>query len=100
MLLAKELREIAQKVKDESLSERTNGLIPYIRTQAKGAAVSGNFGLKFYFNKNFPWTKEECLKAIPILEKEDGFKTAFDSEISNWYSNTEWDSEEFFKITW
>lgn len=99
-MLAKELREIAQKVKDNSLSERTKGLVRYVRVQAKEAAASGSFGLKYNLDENFPWTKEECLKAIPILEKEDGFKATLDSEISHWYSNTDWDDEEFFKITW
>jgi len=99
-MLAKELREIALKVKDNSLSERTKGLIQHIRSEAKIAAASGKFSLKYFFDKSFPWSREECLKAIPVLEKEDGFQAILDSEITNWYSNTDWDSEEFFQVRW
>jgi len=98
-MLAKELREIALKVKDNSASEITKGLLEFIRVEARKAAASGRFSLKYYFDEKFPWSKEVCLKAIPFLEK-DGFHALLDTEIVNWYSNTDYDDEAFFSISW
>lgn len=39
-------------------------------------------------------------EAIGERLRKDGFQVEFDTEITAWYSNTDWDQEDVVRISW
>lgn len=91
-----ELRKLSDK--SESNKKKVEALITHAKEHAKWMALSGNKTAKiFYTNKN--WDKEHAELAAIELRKE-GLICVLEAEITNQYSNTDWDQEEVLTLKW
>lgn len=70
----------------------------FFEERARQAAAKGDFSCQFWQEK-LPWTSEELLEAKAHLESK-GFTISYTNEITAQYSNTDWDADYLFKISW
>ncbi len=97
-MLAHELRKMAEKVSNAQSQDKAKSAAEYLRNLSISSAKLGNFGMRTEVSK-LPFTIDILRKAMTILSKE-GYACKIDSEITNWYSNTDYDSEDFVYINW
>lgn len=97
-MLARDLRVMAETVSKSKSEEKAKAAADYLRNQAVTSAQLGNFGTKLV-KSNLPFDIEILKKAITILSHE-GFTCSIQKEIVQWYSNTDYDEEEYFIMNW
>ncbi len=95
---AHELKIIADRVNKEKEDPQIESGYKNICQELKELAQQGLYSYTFYLShlkiKRKVW--EEIAKKL----QKNGFKTSFDVEITNWYSNTDYDQEDVIKICW
>jgi len=98
MALADDLKVIADEV--QVLKERDNALtiVNTLRLEAKTAARRGEHSLRIAIASR-AWNSIDVQKAAEELRQEN-FTVLIDSEITAWYSNTDYDTESFIKVSW
>ena len=97
-MLARDLRVMAEKVSSAKSEEKTKAAVEYLRNQAIASAQLGNFSTQILKN-NIPFDTEILKKAMTVLHRE-GFTCSIQREIVHWYSNTDYDEEEYFIMNW
>jgi len=98
MSLSDELKALATNVCKEKVVFRGAAIAEVLRREAKFAAGAGNFSLHIWL-KNKNWLREDAEVAAIELRKEN-LEVVIVNEIVAWYSNTDWDTEEFIKVSW
>lgn len=98
MALADDLKVIADEV--QVLKERGNALTiaNTLRLEARAAARRGEHSLRIAIASR-AWNSIDVQKAAEELRQEN-FTVLIDSEITAWYSNTDYDTEAFIKVRW
>jgi hypothetical protein len=98
MALADDLKVIADEA--QALKERGNALsiANTLRLEAKTAARRGEHSLRIAIASR-AWNSIDVQKAAEELRQEN-FTVLIDSEIVAWYSNTDYDTEAFIKVSW
>ncbi len=95
---AHELKALADKANKEKEDPQIEAVYHSIQAEIKRFAKDGDYGHAFYLsNFNIP---KRLLEMVADLLRKDGFKVHFDREITNWYSNTDYDEEEFMQVSW
>jgi hypothetical protein len=95
---AHELKFLADKANAEKESPQIENVYNLIHAEIKSFAKNGDYGHAFYLS-NFNVSKT-ILEAVATRLRKDGLKVHFDKEITNWYSNTDYDEEEFMQVSW
>lgn len=95
---AHELKVLADKANLQKQDPLIESTYKIIQAELKSAAKDGDYGKAFYLcNFNAP---KRILELVAGKLRKDGFKVHFDKEITNWYSNTDYDEEEFMQVSW
>lgn len=97
-MLASELREIATKVSNANLNSTIDYATEYLENLALAEAKHGAFIVKIPLHK-IPFAKDVLTKTFIPLQNR-GYVCNIDSEITVWYSNTDYDSEDVLIMKW
>lgn len=95
---ADKLRIIASNSKMENIKVQTQRLADQLVWRATQAAKQGDFSISLWLS-DLGITKEAAELVAKELE-QDGFKCTISNEITAWYSNTDWDSDDLLLISW
>lgn len=97
-MLAKELKELATKISEAKHTGESTSALEFIKSIAKAAANKGNFKIVRNIETiHFP--RKAIIAACKLLEKE-GFKFRIFTEVTAYYSNTDFDQAEFLELSW
>jgi predicted RNase H-related nuclease YkuK (DUF458 family) len=97
-MLASEARKIAEEVSAAKSEEKAKAAYEYLINETIASARLGNFGMRLEISK-LPFTKDILKKASTLLSAK-GYSYSIKKEVTNWYSNTDYDEEEYFCINW
>jgi hypothetical protein len=64
----------------------------------KKVAESGKYSTQIFLSTAN--VTKAVWEAVAKRLESDGFKVNFDTEITAWYSNTDWDQEDVINISW
>lgn len=96
--LADKLRIITGDAMVENHRIKTQRLADQLVWRATQAAKQGLFSISIWL-RDLGITKEAAEMAAEEL-KRDGFKCTISDEVTAYYSNTDWDSENLLFISW
>ena len=95
---AYELKSIADKANkdaaDPQIEEAYRRVIVDLKDSAKYGSYTRTIFLSTINIQRPLWEK------VATLLRKDGFTVSFDTEITAWYTNTDWDQEDVIKISW
>jgi hypothetical protein len=95
---AHNLKKMADQVNKNAVDPQIEEAYRRVSFDLKEAAKAGKYSHTLYLNTlNIPpglW--------VHVIEKlrKDGFKVDRDTEMTAWYSNTDWDQEDVIRISW
>lgn len=98
-MLAKELRTLSKESQDHLDERMSQNLVDHMLILAQRAAQQGKVVVEIRLSKNCPWSKQDAKNAAAKLTVQ-GFQCVVDNKITAMYSNTDWDSEDYFMISW
>lgn len=96
--LVDKLRIITSNSKMEHARIQTQNLADQLVWRATQAAKQGNFSISLWLS-DLGITKEAAELVAKELE-QDGFKCTISNEITAHYSNTDYDTDDLFFISW
>jgi len=96
--LAGKLRIIASHIDGERRAKVAGTIAEVLRHEAKLAAQNGKYGIMIWLQEK-KWSRLAAEQAAEEL-KRDGFDVIVGREVTAWYSNTDWDEEEYISVTW
>lgn len=95
---AHDLKLIADKVNKDAADPQLEEAYRRISFDCKEAAKAGKYNLTVTLSTlNIPTGFWDL---VSDKLRKDGFKVDRDTEITAWYSNTDWDQEDVIKISW
>jgi hypothetical protein len=96
--LAGKLKMIASDASTKRSAKVAGTIADVLRQEARFAAQAGRFGLLIWL-KDKGWSKSDAENAATELRR-DGIEVLVSREITAWYSNTDWDEDEFISLKW
>ena len=97
-MLARELRDIANKIHTKELKTQTSTAVEYLETLTLVEAEKGKFNLKIDIDI-LPFNKDILINTFISLNGK-GYTCSIKNEITNWYSNSDCDSADYLIINW
>lgn len=96
--LADELKNTANRVCYNKTTTAAASIAEVLIVEARQAAHEGRFFLHIWL-KDRSWKRVEVEEAAVELRNKK-LTVEVGNEIVAWHSNTDWDSEDFIKVSW
>lgn len=95
---AHDLKALADKANKDASDPQIEEAYRSISAALKETARYGGYSRTIYLNT----IDIQPLLWEHVIEKlrKDGFKVERDTEVTAWYSNTDWDQEDVIRISW
>lgn len=96
--LLNELKNTANEVCNSKVKLAAASIAEVLIAEARQASREGRFFLHIWL-KDRGWKFAEAEEAVIELRK-DGLTVSVGNEIVAWYSNTDYDTSDFIKVSW